>query len=473
MYKYFFVLLILIPKFTFASVYISEIFYDAVGSDTGREWVEIHNDTNVSVDLSSYKLNESDQNHKINVFVEGGSSFVESGKYAVVADNPSLFLEDNTSFSGLLFDSSFSLKNTGEQLILKNSGEEEIDSVFYDPSVGGAGDGTSLQKNNNIWISALATPGMGFSITDNEVIAQEVLTENSSTSNSNNIDYVKRGKIEVYAGEDKEVLAGSFVEFRGLSYGLEKEPLTNARYLWSFGDGSFDEGKNIFHTYIYPGKYKVFLEVSSLDYTNNDSLTVEVLEPKIKISDIQSILEGDGFVELENFSDTDINIGLWILKYFNQTYIIPKNTFIFNNSKIKIPFSISYLGVLDKENLGLFYPNGKIFSFYQKNKIIEEKSYPNKPSYENISYTEKNSPSTIISQSDISERNLSDDKKEKIDLENKTNQAANIYSSEIKLNLWLVGFVVFLIFILTLIFFSKKLVEYNNDTIDINDFSEK
>ncbi len=38
------------------TILLSEVFYDAAGSDNGLEWVELYNDSNVSVDLSGYSL---------------------------------------------------------------------------------------------------------------------------------------------------------------------------------------------------------------------------------------------------------------------------------------------------------------------------------------------------------------------------------------------------------------------------------
>ena len=51
-----------------AEVVINEIMYDLEGTDTGREWIEIYNNSNSSVDLSSYKLFEADTNHELTIF---------------------------------------------------------------------------------------------------------------------------------------------------------------------------------------------------------------------------------------------------------------------------------------------------------------------------------------------------------------------------------------------------------------------
>ena len=44
-------------------VILSEVFYDAVGSDNGLEWVELYNNGSASVDLSSYSLGNGGTNY--------------------------------------------------------------------------------------------------------------------------------------------------------------------------------------------------------------------------------------------------------------------------------------------------------------------------------------------------------------------------------------------------------------------------
>lgn len=42
-----------------ANIVISEVFYDAVGADTGKEWVELYNKSYLAFDLTGYELNAS------------------------------------------------------------------------------------------------------------------------------------------------------------------------------------------------------------------------------------------------------------------------------------------------------------------------------------------------------------------------------------------------------------------------------
>src|SRR5438105_3103548 len=59
------VFLLLLPTATFAQVVISEIMYDAPGSDSHAEWIELQNTGDSAVDISKWKLNDG-SNHVFN-----------------------------------------------------------------------------------------------------------------------------------------------------------------------------------------------------------------------------------------------------------------------------------------------------------------------------------------------------------------------------------------------------------------------
>ncbi len=142
---------------------ISEIMYDLKtgppaqsGSDDGREWVEIRNISNEAFDLSDLKFFEDGINHKIKI-VQGDTKILPQS-YAIIVSSAEKFKIDHPNFQGSILDSTFSLNNSGELLALKN-GEVILDQYFYNSGVGGAGDGKSLQKINDVWLASLPTPG--------------------------------------------------------------------------------------------------------------------------------------------------------------------------------------------------------------------------------------------------------------------------------------------------------------------------
>ena len=106
-------------SYILANLEINEIMYDLkTGSDEGREWVEIYNNSNTPVDLSAFRFFEADTNHKIKLMQ--GSANVAGRGYAIIVSDLTKFKIDWPNFTGTIYDSSFSLSNSGETLAIKN-----------------------------------------------------------------------------------------------------------------------------------------------------------------------------------------------------------------------------------------------------------------------------------------------------------------------------------------------------------------
>ncbi len=159
LYKILAVIFFAAPLSAYAGFSVSEIMYDAPGSDSGREWIEIQNTDSAPVDIAGWKLFENSTNHKITP--QKGST-IPSGGYAILAANAGKFLADFPEFSGLLFQSSFSLNNTGETLVLKNASSSDIVSVSYTGGLA-KGDGNSLNEVNGSWVARKPSPGASVS----------------------------------------------------------------------------------------------------------------------------------------------------------------------------------------------------------------------------------------------------------------------------------------------------------------------
>src|SRR3989344_609557 len=102
-----------------ANIVINEIMYNPSGSDTNREWIEIYNNANISVNLTNWKFLEANVDHSLKL--GQGKMIIPPRAYAVIVQNISVFLKDHKNYSGTIIDASFSLSNTGEYIALKNS----------------------------------------------------------------------------------------------------------------------------------------------------------------------------------------------------------------------------------------------------------------------------------------------------------------------------------------------------------------
>ncbi|MBU1557864.1 lamin tail domain-containing protein [Patescibacteria group bacterium] len=346
-----------------AEIIITEIMYNPEGSDTGKEWLEIYN-KGEAVDLTGWKLFEAETNHKINPAEEGKNLNFPANSYAIIVDNFEKFKENYSSFSGLVFDSAYSLSNTGETLIIRDNDLNDIDSVNYSVDSGADGDGNSLQLINNSWVSANPTIGEtnNFSETQEPPVSS---SETSEVDNANNstTDFPIEPQIFADAGKDRKIIVGADTMFNAKGFGIEREPLQNARYSWSFGDGGLKEGQNILYTYKYPSKYVVVLNVSSGEHTANDRIIVEALPADIIISEVNS---EEGFIELYNRSKYELNLSWWRIRSEGQYFSLPKDTIILPDNKIRVSSQITKLNYLNKNQIYLLYPNGEVVNKYSE-----------------------------------------------------------------------------------------------------------
>lgn len=137
---------------------ITEIMYDAPGADSGREWVEVTNLGQESADAGKYKLFENDINHGLTLV--SGSATLPSGASAILADDPAKFKSDYPSYVGALFNTAFSLSNTGESLAIKNASSSVLDVATYTSTADADGTGGSLHKSGASFAPAMANPGV-------------------------------------------------------------------------------------------------------------------------------------------------------------------------------------------------------------------------------------------------------------------------------------------------------------------------
>lgn len=125
-----------------STVVFNEIMYHPAGNAPEMEWVELHNQMGVDMDLSRWRLDG------INfTFAEG--TVIAGGGYLVVAADPGA-LEAATGLSAALGPFTGRLDNNGEQLRLLNNDGREMDALDYIDNgrwpVAPDGSGASLAK---------------------------------------------------------------------------------------------------------------------------------------------------------------------------------------------------------------------------------------------------------------------------------------------------------------------------------------
>ena len=110
-----------------STVVFNEVQYHPVGDETKLEWLELHNQMAVDMDISGWYLSDGVD------FTFPTGTIVPGGGYLVIAASPS-GLAAATSFAGALGPFTGRLDNSGERLELRNQSDRMMDELDYKDS---------------------------------------------------------------------------------------------------------------------------------------------------------------------------------------------------------------------------------------------------------------------------------------------------------------------------------------------------
>ena len=125
-------------------VTFNELLYNPGPGDTGGEWIELHNQLSVDVDLSNWSLSGG-----IEYSFEPGTT-IASGDYLVVAKDAAA-LQVAAGITGVLGGFTGSLSNGGETIHLLDHNDRIMDELIYEDEgdwpVAADGSGATLGKD--------------------------------------------------------------------------------------------------------------------------------------------------------------------------------------------------------------------------------------------------------------------------------------------------------------------------------------
>lgn len=371
-----FIVALFAPTIALAAIHIDEIMFDPPGGDTNHEWIEIQNDSDESIDIAGWKLLESNANHAL-VPVESstsGGTIVAAHGFAIIADNAATFSADWPDFSGLLFDSSFSLSNSGETLSLKDGTGAVVDEATYTGTIGATGDGNSLQGQGTIWVTAVASPGKALSTTHNTTSDGDESagsgSDSTSTGEASDTNKKNENKTEQLPAKKKTTASISFTPsiilydsatlLTPVITSPNGEKANHGYVVWNFGDGEMYKSQNtdaVPHTFSYPGRYVVNINYYDWYYDSVPSATAKAVisaaSPNIEWSD-------DGYAfSLKNAGKADIDISKWQIADGNSREVLfsfPENTTLLAGSLLIL--EKQKLHIKDVNAYVLQYPNG-------------------------------------------------------------------------------------------------------------------
>lgn len=328
-----------------ANVQITEIMYDRDGTDSGYEWVEVINRKGTTL-FSDWTFLENEVNHRIVPVSEDEG--LAPGERAILADDPEKFLEDAPLYTGLLFDSSFSLSNNGEAISLVDSTGEVMNTVVYDPAWGADGNGASLQlQESGGWIEGLPTPG-----TENtqEVFEEpgEDETEGDEENDTEDIEFEEiesawpfEDDIFITAGSNRRVFVDEEIVFEAQARRRNGGEVHRADFTWVFGDGGHERGGRVEHIFDFPGTYSVVLTAETPAGLLTDRVVIEVLEKEIDITNAT-----ESSVTITNNLSHEMEIGEWSVAAQREgrevrTAVFPPFTYIRPLTDLTVSLALS------------------------------------------------------------------------------------------------------------------------------------
>ncbi|MBI5645162.1 lamin tail domain-containing protein [Candidatus Kaiserbacteria bacterium] len=356
------------PALASAQVIISEIMYDAPGTEGSGEhdWIEVFNAGGASIDLSTYRFVEANTNHTLKL--DRGLATLPSGGYAVIANSTGVFIADYPTFSGTLFDSSFNLSSSGESIGIRTGDLADSDPAFtYVPSDFATNNGGSLHRvavSGTAFTANTPSPGSGSLVAQ---VAQEsdTNTQTATTSNATSTatttqttlasvsSYVPPPLPKLYAdaGHDRTVIVGADTLFDGRAYNRQQEIESNVRFSWNFGDGSTAEGPHVRHHFEYPGRYAVILNIAQDIDAAADQVIVTA-----ESAHLGFIVHADNSIAVENLSGHDLDLSGWVIRSFGREFMLPEKSIILAEEALRIGYI--RLGFTVSAHAELAYPNG-------------------------------------------------------------------------------------------------------------------
>ncbi|RIK76533.1 MAG: hypothetical protein DCC68_19155 [Planctomycetota bacterium] len=135
-------------------VVFNELMYNPVGADESLEWIELHNQMAIDIDLSAWRLTDG-----VN-FTFDEDTIIPGHGYLVIAADPAA-LEAATGFADAVGPYTGRLDNNGESIRLRDRNDRELDRIDYHDEgawpAGADGSGASLAKINQDSISGISS----------------------------------------------------------------------------------------------------------------------------------------------------------------------------------------------------------------------------------------------------------------------------------------------------------------------------
>ncbi|MGB2580203.1 MAG: lamin tail domain-containing protein [Minisyncoccia bacterium] len=362
------IFLFCVPSFASAQVLINEIQISPIG----ERFIELYNSGNSNIDLTGWYIQRK---------TATGSSFGSlvtstqlNGK-TIKANSYFLISRSQLGSPDMVIDNlTLTEANTAR---IRDSKGEDIDQIEWAT----IDEGKSYQRiSSSEWTIAVPTPGVinaTSGSSQNQSTNVDIILPSVATSVA--ASFLVEPQIFADAGASvRTVSSGASIVFTGRAFGLKKEPIENARMIWSFGDGGSAEGMSVAHTYYYPGDYVAVLDVASGYYSASDRATVRVSAPLIVLSVGGN--QARSFVALENSGVDEMDLSDWQVASNGKNFIFPKNTILSSRKTLTLASEVTGLVTPAGSIAELRFPNGSRVSVksVEKKELASSETLPRK-----------------------------------------------------------------------------------------------
>lgn len=302
---------------------VNEVMSNPAGDDSGREWVELYNETDAPIDLTGMTVSIKGGSF-ISTTLVGGGNILPAGGYAIIGSTVSgatKFLQDYPAFTGPLLRSSISLVNTGATSIDIKVGTVTTGITSYVA----AKENHTLSFIGGTYVTGIPTPGAQNAAAESDI-------ENTSTTATTTATQVTlpqmsppTADIVLYMPEEKVAVAGAESEFSVFALTRAGKNIDNLVYSWTFGDGGQAVGSSTKYRYAYTGRYVAYAEALNGSVYGTGRMSVRVVSPDISIAKVGTGKYG-AYVDITNPNPYELNLSQWVLSIDGARFPFPKNT---------------------------------------------------------------------------------------------------------------------------------------------------
>lgn len=345
-------MLLCISQEAYAQIRISEIAWMGSTVSASDEWIELFNTGGSAIDVDGFTLTDT---NTLSITLSGT---IAAGSRVVLERT-----DDNSAPGTAFLIYTGALTNSGTTLTLRDAG-----GAIEDQVVGGdnweniGGDNTKKdtpQLSGSSFITAAPTPGdppPGVSDDteedEEEVPEAEVEEENEEdntqqasqgTGDGEDVSLQERDtEMSVVATIPSHGYVGQPVRFKAHVEGVGKGVAQSVTYTWNYGNGLLGTGREVIHTYGYPGTY-------ILSVAGRFGERLAVLEKEFVVRSVPlSLSTSNGVLMIKNEADYMVDISRMQIQGPAGTFTFPPRSFVSASGELQ----------LSSETLGFFPHTG-------------------------------------------------------------------------------------------------------------------